>query len=157
VGSFIYSFEEVYDVTALFFFKPLLHQEKKRLRNLLGSREAIDERTVKEKMTKKTKDNAKTATTTTPGQTKTTEIDNRADRTTGNEPEVKTSNKDSNHNQGTGPAETAATNSDKVAEVNRRTGETGPRPNPRRPSKTKRGRLRVRETVKGMRNRRFLY
>lgn len=154
----MYSFEEVYDVTVFFFFQPLLHQEKKRLGNLLlGFREAIDERTVKERMTKETKGNAKTAIRMTPGQIKTTEIDSRADRTTGNEPEVKTSNKDSNHNQGTGPAETAATNSDRVVEVNRRTGETGPRCNPRRQSKTKRRRQRVRETVKGMRNRRFLY
>ena len=102
------------------FFQPLLHQEKERPRNLhLGSREAIDERTVKGKKTEETKVNGKTATTTTLGQTKTMEIDNMADRTTGNEPEVKINNKDNNRNQGTGPAGTAATNSDRVAEVHR--------------------------------------
>ena len=138
------------------FFQPLLHQEKERPRNLrLGSREAIDERTAKEKMTKETKDNGKTATTTTPGQTKTTEVDNMADRTTGNEPEVKINNKDNHHNQGTGPAGTAATNSDRIAEVFRRTGESGPRPNPRRLPKTKRMGLRVRKTVKRVQIRRF--
>ncbi|XP_020620229.1 synaptic functional regulator FMR1-like isoform X2 [Orbicella faveolata] len=138
--------------------KPLLHQEKERQRNLcLGSREAIDERTAKEKMTEETKDNGKTATTTTPGQTKTTVIDNMADRTTDNEPEVKINNKDNNHNQVTGPAETAATNSDRVAEVYRRTGESGPKPNLRRRPKTKRRRPRVKETVKGMRNRRLTF
>lgn len=140
------------------FFQPLLHQEKERQRNLcLGSREAIDERTAKEKMTEETKDNGKTATTTTPGQTKTTVIDNMADRTTDNEPEVKINNKDNNHNQVTGPAETAATNSDRVAEVYRPTGEGGPKPNLRRLPKTKRRRPRVKETVKGMRNRRLTF
>lgn len=140
-----------------FFFQPLLHQEKERPRNLrLGSQEAIDERTAKEKMTKETKVNGKTTSTTTRERTKTTEIDNMAGRTTGNEPEVKINNKGNNHNQDTGPAETAATNSDRVAEVYRRTGETGPRPSRKRLPKTKRRRLRLRKTVKGVRNRRFL-
>lgn len=105
-------------------------------------------------MTKETKGNGKTTTITTPGQTKTTVTDNTADRTTGHEPEVKLNNKDSSHNQVTGPGETAAANSDRVAEVYRQTGESGP--NPRRLPKTRQRRLRVKETVRGMRNRKFL-
>ena len=107
-------------------------------------------------MTEETKDNGKSVTTTTPGQTKATVIDNMADRTTDNDPEIKINNKDNNHNQVTGPAETAATNTDRVAEVTRGTGETGPSPNPRRQPETNQRKLRVNETVKGMRNRRFL-
>ena len=104
-------------------------------------------------MTKETKGNVKTTTITTPGQTKTTVIDNMVDRTTGNEQEVNLNNKD-NSRKVTGPGETAAANFDRVAEVYRRTGESGPIP--RRLPKTKQRRLRVKETVRGMRNRRFL-
>lgn len=105
-------------------------------------------------MTEETKGNGKTTTITTPGQTKTTVIDNTADRTTGNEPEVNLNNKDSSHNQVTDPGETAAVNSDRVAEVYRRTGESGPIL--RRLPKIKQRRLRVNETLREMRNRRFL-
>ena len=139
-----------------FFFQPLLHKEKERRKNLrLGSPEVIDERTAKEKMTEETKDNGKTTNITTPGQTKTTVTGNMADRTTDNEPEVKPNNKDSSHNQVTGPGEIAVANSERVAQVYRRTGESGPIP--RRLPKTERRRLRVKGTVRGMRNRRFLW
>lgn len=134
-------------------FQLPLHQEKANTKGLRrGSLEGTDERIAKEKMTKKVKGTGKTMNTTTQGQTKGMEVNNTAGRIKGNAPEVKILSKGNKPNQGTGPAETAATNSGRTPEVYQQTGETGPWPNLKRRPKTKRRRLRLRK-MKGTRSR----